>query len=148
LLNDELTGAAPTAVAAESIVATTVATNGARMKNKSFYVRMAFAITGIVEAAKRERSFRTQLAVAVGAIAVTTLLRPGLIWAAAVVLSIVLVLALELVNSAIEGLIDHIHPDIAPAIGLVKDVAAGAVLIASAGAVAVGVMMLLAVLVR
>ncbi len=109
---------------------------------------MAFAITGIVEAAKRERSFRTQLAVAVGAIAVTTLLRPGLIWAAAVVLSIVLVLALELVNSAIEGLIDHIHPDIAPAIGLVKDVAAGAVLIASAGAVAVGVMMLLAVLVR
>jgi diacylglycerol kinase (ATP) len=66
-----------------------------------------------------------------------------LIWVAAVTLSVGLVLALELVNSALERLIDHLHPGAAPEIAAVKDIAAGAVLLASAAAVVVGLLMIL-----
>ena len=48
-----------------------------------------------------------------------------------------LVLALELVNSAFERLIDHLHPEIHPEIRLVKDMAAGGVLVISVGALIV-----------
>ena len=44
---------------------------------------------------------------------------------------ITLVIALEMINTAIEALADHLHPGIHPKIGLVKDLAAGAVLIAA-----------------
>ena len=77
-----------------------------------------------------------------GAVAVTAALRPGLLWGATVTFSIVLVLALELVNSAVESMIDHLHPEAAPEIKLAKDIAAGAVLVATIGAVIVGLLML------
>jgi undecaprenol kinase len=40
-------------------------------------------------------------------------------------------------NTAVELLVDHLHPEIHPRIGAVKDCAAAGVLIASLGAVAV-----------
>ena len=113
------------------------------MKNQPFLSRLSFATSGIVAAWRRERSFRTQVIMAGGAVAVTGALRPGLIWGAMVTFSIVLVLALELVNSAVESMIDHLHPETAPEIKLAKDVAAGAVLVATIGAVAVGLLMLI-----
>jgi undecaprenol kinase len=115
------------------------------MKNRGFQSRLGFAVAGIVAVWRRERSFRTQTAAAGAAIAATVLLRPGLLWAAAVILSVALVLALELLNSALEAMIDRLHPDIAPAIKLAKDAAAGAVLVASIGAAVVGALMLLSV---
>jgi undecaprenol kinase len=48
------------------------------------------------------------------------------------------VLAAELLNTAIEELADHLNPDEHPRIRLVKDCAAGAVLVAVLGALAVG----------
>jgi undecaprenol kinase len=118
------------------------------MKNLGFQHRFRFAASGIVAVWRRERSFRSQTAAAVAAIAATVLLQPGLLWAAAVVLSIAMVLTLELLNSALEAMIDHLHPDIAPAIKVAKDAAAGAVLVASIGAAAVGALMLTSVLMR
>ena len=52
-------------------------------------------------------------------------------------LAVMLVLALELVNSAFERLIDHLHPEIHPEIRSVKDMAAGGVLLLSLGSVIV-----------
>jgi len=48
-----------------------------------------------------------------------------------VLLCIALVFSLEIINTAIEVLVDHLHPDQHPKIGLVKDLAAGAVLAAA-----------------
>lgn len=112
------------------------------MKNRSFLERLGFALAGLSAVFARERSFRTQCGFAIAAICLVLVLRPGWIWAAFVAVSIVLVLALELMNSALEYLIDRVHPDVAPEIKLAKDAAAGAVLIASAGALIVGAMML------
>ena len=112
------------------------------MKNQPFHTRMGFALAGILAVWRSERSFRTQCALAVVAVIVTALLRPGWVWAAIVGLAIALVLALELMNSALEYLIDKLHPELAPEIKRAKDAAAGAVLIASTGALVVGLIML------
>lgn len=56
----------------------------------------------------------------------------------AVLFCIALVLSLEMVNTALEKLADQTHPERHPQIGLVKDVAAGAVLWASLISVLVG----------
>ena len=65
------------------------------------------------------------------------ILRPGPFWWALVMLASAGVLAAEMFNTALEHLVDHLHPEIHPRIGVVKDCAAAGVLIASLGAVAV-----------
>ena len=113
-------------------------------KNHTFRARLGYALEGIAAVWRSEHSFRTQCAIAVAAIIVTALLRPGWVWAAVVALAIALVLAFELMNSALETIIDHLHPGIAPQVKRAKDAAAGAVLVASLGALATGLMMLAA----
>lgn len=114
------------------------------MKNRPFRVRLGFALSGIAAAWRRENSFRAQ--VALGALAIITLacLRPPIVWWAIVCLAIGFVLAAELMNTAFEALVDHLHPDRHPEIGIIKDIAAGGVLLASMGALAVGALVLLA----
>ncbi|HEX8466530.1 MAG TPA: diacylglycerol kinase [Allosphingosinicella sp.] len=75
----------------------------------------------------RHREEPFALAASAGAL----FLAPGPGWAAAMILSPGLVLALEQVNAAIEYLCDHLHPGYAAEIGAAKDAAAGAVLVAS-----------------
>jgi len=61
----------------------------------------------------------------------------------AVVTVINLVLILEIVNTAIEKTLDIIDPNFNPQIGKVKDLAAAAVLLASLGSIAIGLMVFL-----
>lgn len=63
-------------------------------------------------------------------------LRLGLI-----LLTITLVIALEMVNTAVESLLDMVQPDFHPMVKRVKDVSAGAVLVAAFGAIAVGLVL-------
>lgn len=112
------------------------------MKNGPFHRRLGYALAGLREVWRREKSFRTQVLAGLAAIVAIAVLRPGLVWAGLVAMCIVLVLALEMVNSAIEYMIDHIHPDVAPEIRRAKDVAAAAVLVASAGALIIGLLMI------
>jgi diacylglycerol kinase (ATP) len=116
------------------------------LKNKPFATRLGFAAAGIALAARRERSFRTQAAIGATALLAVAILRPGLVWAAIALLSTALVLSLEMANAALEALIDHLHPGIAPEIGRAKDMAAGAVLLASLASLGIGVFMLLSCL--
>jgi diacylglycerol kinase (ATP) len=107
------------------------------MKNLPFARRFAFALAGWRHAWRSEHSFRTQVGFAVAALIALLVLRPEAHWWALVTLSIVAVLAAELFNTAVEQLADHLHADRHPAIQVVKDCAAGAVLIASVGALCV-----------
>jgi diacylglycerol kinase (ATP) len=118
------------------------------MKNRPFLERLSFAVLGISAAWRRERSFRTQVMIGMAATVFTAVLAPGLIRAAAVALSIALVLALELLNTALECIVDELHPETAPEIKLAKDIAAGSVLVASVAAVIVGAQMIGAVVLR
>ncbi|MBY0519074.1 MAG: diacylglycerol kinase [Sphingomonas sp.] len=111
------------------------------MKNARFLTRLRYALAGIATVWRRERSFRTQMLLGAGAVVVAILLRPAPIWIAALVIAAALVLTLEMINSALEYLIDHLHPDQHEAIGAAKDAAAGAVLLASIAALVVGGLM-------
>ena len=116
------------------------------MKNRHLLHRFGFALDGLRYAWQSERSIRTEGACAVAAILALVILQPGWTWAAVIIVCIMLVIALELVNSALEALLDHLHPEIAPAIKHAKDAAAAAVLVASTGSVCIAAMMLLSVL--
>jgi undecaprenol kinase len=110
---------------------------GAYVKNRPFRVRLGCALWGIRQCWRTENSFRSHVLMGSLALIALAVLRPAPVWWALVGLAICLVLALELVNSAFERLIDHLHPEIHPEIRLVKDMAAGGVLVISAGAVVV-----------
>jgi undecaprenol kinase len=112
------------------------------MKYRPFRERLGFALAGVTLVWRRERSFRTQLLLAGLCAAILLGLRPGWLWTAMLLLSAVLVLALEMANAALEYLADQVHPDIAPGIAAAKDAAAGAVLLASGGALATAAFML------
>ena len=62
---------------------------------------------------------------------------------AAIVICIALVIALELINSAIEEIVNIVKPEIHPKAKFIKDVSAGAVLVASFGALAVSIIIFL-----
>jgi len=116
------------------------------LKNSSFVRRLGYALAGLASAWRSEQSLRIQAGMAVAAMGVLLWLRPPPIWWALIGGMIALVLALELLNTAIEHLADHLHPDEHPRIKLVKDCAAAAVLLLSLGALWVGGLMLVAVL--
>lgn len=106
-------------------------------KNRPFHQRVRCAMCGIVGAWQSERSFRTQVVVALAVIALLLVTRPDPLWVGLLLLTCAVVLAFELVNTSLEKLIDHVHPAQVPALRMVKDTLAGAVLVASAGAVGV-----------
>jgi diacylglycerol kinase (ATP) len=108
------------------------------MKNSRFLRRMQFAQAGLKSAFGSEKSFRTQLFAAVCVLLMLLILRPSALWCAILIAVCALVLVTELLNTAIEHLADHLHPERHPQIKIVKDCAAGAVLLASASAAIVG----------
>jgi undecaprenol kinase len=112
------------------------------VKNKSFHHRLGFALAGIVHAIRTENSFRFQIVAACAVLAGMVYLRPAPLWWAIMAVTVMLVLAAELFNTALEILVDHLHPDQHPRIKLVKDCAAGAVLVISIAAVGVAVALL------
>ncbi|MDF7775266.1 diacylglycerol kinase [Sphingomonas sp. AOB5] len=111
------------------------------MKNRSFTARVGFALAGWRAAWAGERSFRAQVAMAGLAFAALLMLQPAPVWWALIALCCALVLALELVNSAVEAAVDLLHPGIHPAIGIAKDMLAGAVLVMSIASLVVGLAM-------
>jgi len=113
------------------------------MKNATFRHRLGFATQGLFEGWQREQSFRTQVLIGVVTVFVTLLLGASGIWLAVVGLAIALALAAELFNSALEALVDHLHPEIHSEIRVVKDMAAAGVLLICLGALVVGLLFIL-----
>lgn len=107
------------------------------MKNRGFRARLGFAVEGWRTGWASEKSFRTQSCVAGLALAALLVLRPAPIWGALVAITCALVLALELLNSAMEAAIDLLHPGLHPAVKAAKDMLAGAVLLISVAALVV-----------
>lgn len=116
------------------------------MKNRPMRQRFGFAWEGIAAAWRNERSFRTQTIFALALPVTLLLLRVSAVWWALCLTIAFLVLAAELFNTALESLIDHLHPGFHPAIKLAKDTAAGAVLLLSISAMIVGVLAVLVAL--
>ncbi len=107
------------------------------MKNQSFSRRLTFALAGLRSAWRSEASFKAQVGAAAAVLIALLVPQPSPLWWAIFAVTVAFVLAAELFNTAIETLADHLHPAQDPAIKVVKDCAAGAVLVASVAALAV-----------
>ena len=101
------------------------------MKNQAFHRRFGFAFQGLVAAWRGEASFRFQCLACAVVLAVLLWRRPVALWWALLLTMCALVLAAELLNTALEAALDLLHPGHHPAIGIAKDCAAGAVLVLS-----------------
>jgi diacylglycerol kinase (ATP) len=97
-----------------------------------------YAFQGIVYATKTQRNMRIHLAIGALVLFATLYLRLQKVYVVVVVALVVLVLALELINTAIEAVVDLLVVVHHPLAKIAKDAAAGAVLVASIGAVVIG----------
>jgi undecaprenol kinase len=117
--------------------ATQIDSDAQSLKNRPFRDRLGYALAGIAHTLRSENSFRFHVLATCAVVAVLVALRPRPMWWAILLLTVALVLGAELINTALEHLVDHLHPEQHPRIKLVKDCAAGAVLIFSLGALCV-----------
>lgn len=100
------------------------------------------ATRGLLLAYRTERSFRIQLAVGL-CILIAVILLPLERWErAALLLAIATVLVLELLNSSLERLVDLLKPRLHEYVADIKDLMAGAVLLAAVFAAILGLLIL------
>lgn len=104
------------------------------------WVRSAgYAWAGIVHSYRGQANFRIEVWAGGLALALAVGLR---VPPAPILLACALVLGLELLNTALEAVVDLASPQIQPLAKVAKDAAAGAVLVASLGALLVGLAVL------
>lgn len=102
-----------------------------------FFKSLGYALKGINHVVKTQHNFRLQLiaAVLVSLLGYCVALS-SLEWAV-ILICIAMVLAFELMNTAVEQLVDFFSPEWNEKAGMIKDIAAAAVLLAALIALAV-----------
>ncbi len=111
-------------------------------RNLDIVTRILVGWAGIQFAWREERGFRNQVYGFMALFFVLLIVQPPLIWWGITFLTALIVLSLEIFNTALETLIDKLHPDYHPIIGKVKDLSCGAVIIASFGLFLIGIAMI------
>lgn len=101
------------------------------------------AINGLKILLKEEHNSRIHTAIAIVVITAGFLLKISNTEWLIICILIALVLSLEIINSAIENLCDHVTPQLNDTIKKIKDLAAAAVLVASAISVICGAIIFL-----
>jgi diacylglycerol kinase (ATP) len=112
------------------------------VRSRSLLWSFNFAIQGIVYALRTQRNMRLHVVAAITVLVACLLLHVGGFGLIAIVFAVCLVLVTELVNTAIEATVDLATEGLDPLAKIAKDVAAGAVFIASVNAVVVAYLVL------
>ena len=105
----------------------------------SFIHSLTHALHGLLHIVEHERNARVHLASAILAFLLGVVLKVSATELAAVFFAVILVFLAEIFNTAIERTLDLIDIEENPRIKLIKDMAAGAVLVATGAAVLIGV---------
>lgn len=113
-----------------------------RSELKRFGHGFVYAWNGIRAAVQEERNFRFHLAAACYVYAAVYLAELDATGVALITLCVFAILAMELMNSAVERAVDKPDTNHWWSAGAAKDMAAGAVLVTALGAVVVGVCLL------
>lgn len=107
-----------------------------------------FALKGILYAFKTQHNIRIHIIAMFFVITAGFIFRLNLIEWGLIVFAIGIVLVSELINTAIESLVDFISPNYNKNVGLIKDAAAGAVLISAITSVVIGLIIFLPKIIR
>jgi diacylglycerol kinase (ATP) len=111
----------------------------ARLEGARLWASFGYAWAGLVHTWRSQPNFRIECTIGGLALALAWWLEAGLV---PVLVMSALVLSLEVVNSAIEAVVDLASPEFHPLAKVAKDAAAGATLLAAAFSVAVGLVVL------
>jgi diacylglycerol kinase len=112
------------------------------MRSSSLFASFRFAMEGMAHAFRTQRNFKIQVAITAVVIVAGAVL--GLSpdqWAILAAVS-GLVFQAELINTALEAIVDHVAPEFHALAKVAKDCAAGAVFASAIVAVVVGVLIL------
>jgi len=112
------------------------------MRSRNLLESLRFAFAGLWYALRTQRNVRIHLIIAAAVVALGLWLGLSPDQWALLTLTIGFVLISEAFNTAIETLVDLVSPDYHPLAGVVKDVVAGAVLLAAIASVIVGLLVL------
>jgi len=104
---------------------------------KSFF----YAFSGIYKTVLTERNFRIHMLAAIIVTFLGFYFKIKRIEWIILVISIALVMAMEMVNTAIEAIVDLVSPNYHPLAKVAKDVAAGCVLVTAIASAIVGVLL-------
>ena len=99
-----------------------------------------YALKGILYTLRHERNFQIECAVAGTTLLLMLFLPISPLEAVVLILTIALVLGMEMINTALERVMDILKPRVHPYARVIKDVMAGAVLIATIAAVLIGIL--------
>ena len=112
------------------------------LKQPPFIKSIQYALRGLAVAYKAERSFRFQVLAAILVIVVVFIF-PLQTWERSVLLLVAMsVLVLELLNSSVERMVDLVKPRLHEYVADIKDIMAGAVLLAALFALLLAVIIL------
>jgi diacylglycerol kinase (ATP) len=93
----------------------------------NFFSSVRFAVEGFLAALKHEPSFREDLLFAILLVPFAIILPVNAVSTALMIASLILILIVELLNSAIEWVIDYLRPEQHPLAKRIKDMASAAV---------------------
>lgn len=102
---------------------------------KSFY----YALKGIAYTFRHEANFRIQSVFGILILVTAFILQMKTYEKITLAMMIAFVMVLELLNTTIEMFLDLLKPRLSPQVETVKDIMAGAVLLASIGSIIVGI---------
>ena len=108
------------------------------VKPSSWLESVNCAIEGILWTARSQRHLRWHFLAALGLLVAAMAFKVSVLEFILLTFAVTLVLFAELMNTAVEVLVDLVSPEVHPLAKLAKDVAAGAVLVASIGAAIMG----------
>ncbi|OGI16195.1 MAG: hypothetical protein A3E38_02510 [Candidatus Moranbacteria bacterium RIFCSPHIGHO2_12_FULL_54_9] len=98
-----------------------------------------YAVKGILFTIRNEKNFQIEIVAGLLAVILMLFFPLSSMERSLIILSVVWVLTLELANTALERVMDILKPRVHPYARVIKDVMAGAVLLASLSAVAIGI---------
>jgi len=107
---------------------------------KQFFTSFIYALNGIRASVGEQRNLKVQAIIALIALGAGFYFEITMTEWCLVLFAIALVMGLEIVNSAIESLVDLVTTEHKPLAGKVKDIAAGAVLFSAIIASIVGIL--------
>jgi diacylglycerol kinase len=115
---------------------------------KTFLNAVLFALQGIMQFFSRDRNGKIQMVIGITAIILGFTVSLSSFQWLLVLFCIGLVISLEMINSAIERYCDLVTTDFHPSIKIIKDIAAGAVLVASITSLVIGLIIFIPALVQ
>lgn len=108
------------------------------MRARTLWQSFGFAFAGLRYAWRTQRNLRIHAAITAAVVALAALLRFDPLRWAVLILTIAMVWAAELLNTALEAAVDLASPSLHPMARVAKDVSAGMVLLCAIAAALVG----------